>query len=136
VDKRLISAPTVNEPITDGQGNISSSQFDLESANALAVQLRYGSLPIPLKIVETRTVGPTLGQDSLNRSLQAGLIGFAIVILFMLIYYRMLGSLASISILVYVLITFAIFRFIPVTITLPGVAGILLSTGSALMRTF
>lgn len=131
LDKRVISAPSINQPITGGTGSISGS-FTQESANTLAIQLRYGSLPIPLKIVETRTVGPTLGQDSLQKSLLAGVIGFAIVILFMALYYRLPGMMADISILIYALIAFAIFRFIPVTLTLAGIAGFLLSTGSAL----
>ena len=94
--------------------------------------MRYGSLPIPLKVIEIRTVGPTLGQESLQMSLRAGAIGFLIVILFMLLYYRLPGAVADIAIIMYALITFAIFRFIPVTLTLPGIAGFLLSTGSAL----
>jgi preprotein translocase subunit SecD len=131
LDKEVISVPTINDAITDGQGVISGN-FDLESANTLAIQLRYGSLPIPLKVVEVRTVGPTLGQDSLQKSLQAGLIGFTIVVLFMAVYYRLLGVVAVVSILIYALIAFALFRFIPVTLTLAGIAGFLLSTGSAL----
>jgi preprotein translocase subunit SecD len=131
LDKTVISAPTVNEPITEGDGVISGS-FTLESANNLAVQLRYGSLPIPLKVVETRTIGPSLGQDSLQKSLVALLIGFIVVILFMAIYYRLPGVLADISIIIYAVITFSIFRYIPVTLTLPGIAGFMLSTGSAL----
>jgi len=131
LDKQVISAPVINDAITDGQGIISGS-FDYESANALAIQLRYGSLPIPLKIVETRTVGPTLGQDSLQKSLRAGVIGFSIVILFMLLYYRLPGFVADIAIIMYALFAFALFRFIPITLTLAGVAGFLLSTGSAL----
>lgn len=131
VDKRVISTPVINQPITSGKGVI-SGDFTYESANNLAIQLRYGSLPIPLKVVEVRTVGPTLGQDSLRRSMVAGLIGFTIVILFMALYYRLPGLTADIAILVYALIAFAIFRFIPVTLTLPGVAGLMLSTGSAL----
>lgn len=131
LDKEVISVPTINEPITEGQGTISGN-FTIESANVLAVQLRYGSLPIPLKIVESRTVGPTLGQDSLRKSLVAGAVGFAVVILFMGLYYRLPGFVAIFSILVYALITFALFRTIPITLTLPGIAGFLLSTGSAL----
>jgi len=131
VDKRVISAPSIQEPITDGKGNISGN-FTSETANDLAVQLRYGSLPIPLKVVEVRTVGPTLGQDSLRKSMIAGLIGFTIVILFMLLYYRLPGLIADIAIIIFALTAFAIFRFIPVTLTLPGIAGFLLSTGSAL----
>lgn len=131
VDKQVISTPRINQAITSGNGMISGN-FDYESANNLAIQLRYGSLPIPLKVVEVRTVGPTLGQDSLRRSMIAGLIGFTIVILFMLLYYRLPGFTADVAILIYALIAFAIFRFIPVTLTLPGIAGLILSTGSAL----
>jgi len=131
LDKQVISAPRINDAITDGNGVITGN-FDLDSANALAVQLRYGSLPIPLKVVETRTVGPTLGQDSLQKSLVAGGIGFIIVILFMLLYYRLPGLLADISIVIYAIIALALFRFIPVTLTLAGIAGFILSTGSAL----
>jgi preprotein translocase subunit SecD len=130
VDKAVISVPTINDAITSGTGSITGN-FDYESANALAVQLRYGSLPFPLKIVESRTVGPTLGQDSLRRSLQAGVIGFIIVILFMSLYYRLPGLAASAAIIIYALVLFAIFRF-GVTLTLPGIAGLMLSTGSAL----
>lgn len=131
LDKTLISVPSVNEPITGGQGMISGN-FTSESANSLAVQLRYGSLPIPLKVVESRTVGPTLGEDSLKKSLLAGLVGFGIVILFMALYYRLPGLLADVAILIYATLTFALFRYIPVTLTLPGIAGLMLSTGSAL----
>ncbi|OGO29437.1 MAG: protein-export membrane protein SecD [Chloroflexi bacterium RBG_16_54_18] len=131
LDKEIISAPGINDAIPDGRGVIQGS-FDQESANALAVQLRYGSLPIPLVVVETRTVGPTLGQDSLQKSMLAGLVGFIIVVLFMIIYYRLSGLMAVLSILIYALIVFAIFRGVPVTLTLAGIAGFLLSTGSAL----
>jgi len=131
LDKKVISSPRIQTAITDGKGRITGN-FTLETANQLAVQLRYGSLPIPLKIVETRTVGPTLGQDSLRKSLLAGAIGFSIVILFMALYYRLPGLIADLAIIIYALITLAIFRFIPVTLTLPGIAGFLLSTGSAL----
>lgn len=131
LDKTVISAPSVNEPITEGEGVISGS-FTLESANNLAVQLRYGSLPIPLKVVETRTIGPSLGEDSLQKSLIALLIGFIVVILFMALYYRLPGILADVSIIIYALVTFSIFRYVPVTLTLPGIAGFMLSTGSAL----
>lgn len=131
LDKRVISAPGIEGSIPDGQGQISGS-FTAESANALAVQLRYGSLPIPLKVVESRIIGPTLGEDSLRRSVVAGLIGLAIVILFMAIYYRLPGITADISILLFAVILFAVFKLIGVTLTLPGIAGIMLSTGSAL----
>ncbi len=131
LDKVIISAPRIQSAITGGSGVI-TGQFDYESANALVVQLRYGSLPVPLKIVESRIIGPTLGEDSLQRSLQAGLIGIIIVVLFMGIYYRLPGITADISILLYAAIAFAIFKWIGVTLTLPGIAGFMLSTGSAL----
>ncbi|MFN3309841.1 MAG: protein translocase subunit SecD, partial [Anaerolineales bacterium] len=131
LDKKVISAPRIREPIETGEGIIEGN-FTVESANALTVQLRYGSLPVPLKVAETRTIGPTLGEDSLRKSLVAGTIGFTIVILFMILYYRLPGAVAISAILTYAVITFAIFRTIPVTLTLPGIAGFLLSTGSAL----
>jgi len=131
LDKQVISSPVINSAIPDGSGIIQGS-FTAESANGLAVQLRYGSLPIPLKVVETRIIGPTLGEDSLNSSLIAGLVGLTIVILFMGIYYRLPGITADISILLYAVILFAVFKLIGVTLTLPGIAGIMLSTGSAL----
>ena len=96
------------------------------------MQLRYGSLPVPLKVAETRTIGPTLGQDSLNKSLIAGLIGLSAVIIFMVLYYRLPGTVATLSIGVYALLALAVFKFIPVTLTLAGFAGFMLSTGSAL----
>jgi preprotein translocase subunit SecD len=131
LDKRVISAPSINDPIPDGQGQISGN-FTAESANSLAVQLRYGSLPVPLKVVETRVIGPTLGEDSLRKSLIAGAVGLTIVVLFMGIYYRLPGITADVSILLYAVILYAVFKFLGVTLTLPGIAGIMLSTGSAL----
>jgi preprotein translocase subunit SecD len=131
LDKQVISTPVINSAITEGQGIIQGN-FTRESANNLAVNLRYGSLPVPLELVESRLIGATLGQDSLNKSLQAGVIGFALVILFMIIYYKLPGALAIAAILNYALIVLALFKFIPVTLTLPGIAGFLLSTGGAL----
>ncbi|MCG2787348.1 MAG: protein translocase subunit SecD [Anaerolineae bacterium] len=131
LDKKVISSPRIDSAIYGGEGVI-TGQFTTEEANAFAVQLRYGSLPIPLKIVETRIIGPTLGEDSLNKSLIAGLVGMTIVMLFMGIYYRLPGLVANVSILFYALVAFALFKYIPVTLTLAGIAGFLLSTGSAL----
>jgi preprotein translocase subunit SecD len=130
LDKVLISAPRISTGITEGQGVITGS-FDRDSANRLAVQLRYGSLPIPLKVVESSTVGPTLGEDSLRKSTVAGLIGLAVVMLFMAIYYRLPGVLADVALLIYATITLALFKLVPVTLTLPGVAGFILSIGVA-----
>lgn len=131
LDKTVISSPSVNNVIPDGQAEITGS-FTAETANDLAVQLRYGSLPIPLEIEQIRVIGPTLGQDSLDKSLLAGIIGFSIVMLFMAIYYRVPGLIADLALIFYALVTFAIIKMIPITLTLPGIAGFLLSTGAAL----
>jgi preprotein translocase subunit SecD len=131
LDKRVLSAPVIEGAITDGSVQISGS-FTYQSANDLAVSMRYGSLPIPLQEVETRVVGPTLGADSLNKSLLAGIIGFVVITLFMLIYYRLPGLIAMLAIVTYGLITLTVYKLIPVTLTLPGIAGFLLSTGGAL----
>jgi preprotein translocase subunit SecD len=130
LDKRVISSPRIESAITGGQGVI-TGQFTSEEANNLVLQLRYGSLPIPLKIVETRTVGPTLGQESINKSLLAGIIGLTVVALFMGFYYRLPGIIADLALLCYALLSFAIFKLVPVTLTLPGIAGFILSIGMA-----
>ncbi|MGD8634056.1 MAG: protein translocase subunit SecD [Anaerolineales bacterium] len=129
-DKHLISAPIINSAISQGKAVIEGN-FTPESAKNLAVQLRYGSLPVPLKIIESKTVGPTLGQDSLDRSTRAGAIGMLLVVVFMLFYYRLPGLVADLALLVYATITFALFKLIPVTLTLPGIAGFVLSLGVA-----
>ncbi len=131
LDKKIISAPRIESAITGGEGVINGS-FTRESSNQLALQLRYGALPVPLKVIESRVVGPSLGQDSLNRSLLAGTIGMIIVVLFMILYYRLPGVAAVLAILTYGVVTLALFKLIPVTLSLAGIAGFLLSTGSAL----
>ena len=130
LDKEVISMPRIEDAITGGQGSISGN-FTIESANDLAIQLRYGSLPIPLKVVQTQTIGPTLGEDSLNKSLIAGIIGMVVVMVFMALYYRLPGLVADLALLMYALVTFAVYRWIPVTLTLPGIAGFILSLGVA-----
>jgi preprotein translocase subunit SecD len=130
VDKEVISSPQIDEPITQGSGFI-SGRFTQEEANQLALQLRYGALPVPLKVAQSREIGPTLGQDSIRRSAIAGVIGLTTVVLFMLLYYRLPGVIASFALLVYAVITFALFKLIPVTLTLPGIAGFVLSVGVA-----
>lgn len=130
LDKKLISVPSINSPITDGSGQISGN-FTSDSANNLAVQLRYGALPIPLKVVQSEAIGPTLGQDSIRKSVVAGIIGLSIVVLFMALYYRVPGILADIALVIYTLTTFALYKIIPVTLTLAGIAGFILSIGMA-----
>jgi preprotein translocase subunit SecD len=136
LDKRVISSPVINSPITGGSGVI-QGRFTLQEANNLAVQLKYGSLPIPLRIETTTNIGPTLGQDSIDRSFTAGIIGIAIVAFFMIAYYRLPGVLAVIALTIYGFIVFAIYKagipgiFDYVTLTLPGIAGFILSLGVA-----
>lgn len=130
LDKRIISSPVVESPITEGKGVIQGN-FTLSDAKNLAIQLKYGSLPIPLKIVQSRTVGPTLGEDSLQKSLTAGIIGLGIVAAFMLVNYRVPGLLADIALVIYAAITFSLFKLIPVTLTIAGIAGFILSIGMA-----
>ena len=130
LDKKVISSPRIESAITGGEGVI-QGKFTTEEANNLALQLRYGSLPVPLKIAESRTIGPTLGQDSVRKSQVAGFIGLVVVALFMILYYRLPGVLAVLALLLYATITFALFKLIPVTLTLPGIAGFVLSVGVA-----
>ena len=130
LDKEVISIPRISTAITGGSGSISGN-FTNETANELAIQLRYGSLPVPLKVVESRTVGPSLGEDSLQKSLVAGLIGLGVVMIFMVAYYRLPGLVADVALLVYAAITLSLFKIIPVTLTLPGIAGFVLSIGVA-----
>jgi preprotein translocase subunit SecD len=131
LDGTIISAPSVNGAITGGKGQISGGNFTYESANALAIQLRYGSLPVPLKVIQSQQVGATLGQDSINKSLVAGIVGLSMVILFMILSYRLPGVIASLALGCYAATSLALFKIIGVTLTLPGIAGFVLSIGVA-----
>jgi preprotein translocase subunit SecD len=130
LDKTVLSTPVIQSAITDGSGVIQGT-FTVDQANNLANNLRYGSLPIPVKVVESRTVGPTLGAESVRKSVLAGAIGLGVVVLFMLLYYRLPGALADLALIVYALLSLAIFKLIPITLTLPGIAGFILSVGMA-----
>ncbi|MGE5263299.1 MAG: protein translocase subunit SecD [Acidobacteriota bacterium] len=136
LDKRVISSPVIKSAITQGSGII-EGRFTLQEAQNLVIQLKYGALPVPLKVVQFNEIGPTLGRDSVNKSITAGAIGLVIVVLFMLLYYRLPGLLADIALTIYALIVLAIYKFgIPglfpyVTLTLPGIAGFILSVGMA-----
>lgn len=129
LDKRVISSPRIEAAISD-QGTITGN-FTLEEARNLALQLRFGRLPVPLRIESTREIGATLGQLSIESSIRAGAIGVAIVLLFMLVYYRLPGLLADLALVLYALINFAVFKWLAVTLTLPAITGFLLSTGMA-----
>ncbi len=171
LDKRVISCPRIESRIPDGRGTI-TGKFTREEAESLAIQLRYGALPIPLRIESNQKIGPTLGRESVHQSIQAGIVGLSAVLLFMLIYYRFPGLLADLSLVIYGLLNLAVFKmgsqfmlilslilfviymierrdawllwmsigllfvsvllnFSAVTLTLPGIAGFLLSTGMA-----
>jgi preprotein translocase subunit SecD len=130
LDKRVISVPTISNKISGGQGIIQGS-FTQDSANTLAIQLRYGSLPIPVKVVESLSVGPTLGAESVRRSLIAGIIGLLVVVVFMGVYYRLPGLIADVALVSFTLICLMLYKLIPVVLTLSGIAGFILSIGMA-----
>ncbi len=135
LDDRLLSAPRVDVQyaetgIAGGTASITGG-FDTKSASRLAQQLQGGALPVPVEVVENRTVGATLGQDSIQRSIYAGLLGLGLVLIFMVAYYRLPGLIADIALVLYTLFNLAIFDIIPVTLTLPGIAGFILSIGMA-----
>jgi preprotein translocase subunit SecD len=129
-DDEEVSTPKVNEPILGGKGMIQGN-FTHESAKELVDTLNAGALPVDINIIEENTVGPLLGQSSIKQSLFAGLIGLGLVLLFMVGYYRLMGVVASMALLVYTLLTFAIFMMVGVTFTLAGIAGFILSIGMA-----
>lgn len=130
LDNMLVSAPTVNEAITGGRAVISGS-FTVDGAKELSRQLNAGALPVPIHVVEQSNVGPTLGEESIKKSVIAGLIGLGLVIFFMIGNYGKLGILATFALIEYSLITLALYKLIPVTLTLPGIAGFILSIGMA-----
>ena len=135
LDNVLVSAPSVapqyaDSGITGGSATI-SGRFSAQEARDLAIQLRGGSLPLPVEIVANRTVGATLGQESIERSIYAAISGLVLVLVFMAVYYRLPGLIANVSLAVYALLTFAAYVLIGVTLTLPGIAGFILSIGMA-----
>lgn len=135
LDNNLISAPVVgiefeSTGITGGAAVITGN-FTIETANDLAVQLRGGSLPFPVAVVENRTVGASLGQDSIRSSIIAGVVGLILVLVFMAVYYRLPGLIADLSLMIYALLSLAAFALVGVTLTLPGIAGFILSIGMA-----
>lgn len=130
LDYFSISAPTVQQKITEGTAIISGN-FTLEAAKQLAISINSGALPLPIKLVEQRNIGPTLGALEVKKSVIAGFFGLLMVLSFMILYYGKLGLIASLALIIYGLISFALFRAIPVVLTLPGIAGFILSIGMA-----
>ncbi|MDJ0632580.1 MAG: protein translocase subunit SecD [Xenococcaceae cyanobacterium MO_188.B29] len=135
LDNKLISAPVVGAEFADtgiaGGRAVITGNFTLESARDLAIQIKGGSLPFPVEVVENRTVGATLGQDSIRRSIYAAIAGLVLVLIFMVVYYRLPGIIADAALAVYTLFTLACYSLIGVTLTLPGIAGFILSIGMA-----
>lgn len=125
-----VSAPRVEEAITEGKAII-RGEFGLQEAKNLSVQLNAGALPVPVEIIEQRNIGATLGEESIQQSVRAGLIGLLLVMLFMSLYYGKLGLISALALIVYGLVTLAVYKLIPVVLTLPGIAGFLLSIGMA-----
>jgi len=130
LDNQVISAPVIREPIIGGQGQISGS-FTVQSANDLAILLRAGALPAPLTIIEERTVGPGLGQDSIEKGELAAYVGAIMVIVFMLVTYRLFGVFANVAVIINVAMIFGLLSLLNATLTLPGIAGIVLTVGIA-----
>jgi preprotein translocase subunit SecD len=130
LDHKVISAPRIQSPITGGQGQI-SGRFTVEAANNLAILLRAGALPAPLTIVEERTVGPGLGQDSINAGKIASYVAAVLVVGFMFATYGLFGFFANIALVIHVVLIFAMMSLIGTTLTLPGIAGIVLTIGTA-----
>jgi preprotein translocase subunit SecD len=130
LDNKVISAPVIQEPITGGQGQISGN-FTVQQANDLAILLRAGALPAPLTIIEERTVGPGLGQDSILSGELAAYVGSILVIVFMLLTYRLFGVFANIAVAINVAMIFGVLSLLNATLTLPGIAGIVLTVGIA-----
>ena len=132
LDKEVVSCATINQAIPDGHVRLTrEGGFPPEEAESIVIRLQYGALPIPLRVETNRTVGPTLGEDSLQKSLLAGVIGLSTVMLFMLLYYRFPGFLANVALVIYAAVVLALFKLIPVVLTLPGIAGFILSVGMA-----
>jgi len=130
LDEIPVTIPQVNEAITQGSAVI-SGDFTTKEAKNLSIQLNAGALPVPIEVISQRTIGASLGEESVTKSLRAGIIGLIMVMVFMALLYGWLGVLADLALLIYGLLTLAIYKLIPITLTLPGLAGFILSVGMA-----
>lgn len=130
LDGKILSAPVINGPITGGEGVVSGN-FTVEAATELALMLRAGALPAPLSVIEKRTIGPNLGADSIESGKMASIVAFGLVVLFMLLSYGILGLFANITLVLALLYIFAVLTMLQATLTLPGIAGIILTIGMA-----
>ncbi len=131
IDGLPISAPIVQETISGGKAQITGN-FTIEEAKALVRNLNAGALPVPIKLISQQSVGPTLGKISLEKSLKAGILGFLAIILFMIFFYRLPGILSALALGIYAVVVLSLFKLIPVTLTLAGIGGVILSIGMAI----
>lgn len=130
LDNQVVSAPVVQEKITGGSAQI-SGDFTIEDAKELSIQLNAGALPVPISLVDQRTVGASLGAESVVKSVNAGIIGIFMVLAFMILSYGKLGLVADLGLIIFGVVTLALYKLVPVVLTLPGIAGFLLSVGMA-----
>lgn len=130
LDGSIISTPVIRDEISDGKGVISGG-FTPDEAKALVRDLNYGALPLPIELVSTQTVGASLGENAKTAGVTAGIVGFVLVGLFMILWYRLPGFIATVAMLVYVLLSLAVFKLVPITLTAAGIAGFILSIGMA-----
>jgi preprotein translocase subunit SecD len=131
--KYPISTPVISQDLVNGLTGdpVITGNFDMNSARALSLQIRAGALPVPISVLEQKTVGATLGNESVQKSLKAGIIGLGAVMVFMVILYGSLGFIADFGLLLFTALVLSIFKLIPVTLTLPGIAGFILTIGMA-----
>ncbi len=131
LDGKLLSAPTIQVAITDGTAIISGSTFTAESAKEMVRNLNLGALPVPITLTSTETIGATLGDEALHAGMRAGLVGFILLSIFMIAWYRLPGLVAVVALFIYVVLMLAIFKLVPVVLTAAGIAGFILSVGLA-----
>lgn len=130
LDGQVLTYPTVQQAILDGNAVI-NGQYTIEEAKNMVITLNAGALPVPIEIIQQQNIAPTLGAESISKSIQAGLVGLGLVALFMIMNYGWLGFIADIGLVIYGLLTLAIYKLVPITVTLPGLAGFILSIGMA-----
>lgn len=130
LDNQVISSPVIRDEISDGKAVISGG-FTADEAKSLVRDLNYGALPVPVELISTQTIGASLGQDAKTAGVKAGVVGFIVLVIFLVLWYRLPGIIASISLVAYIILSLAIFKLIPVTFTAAGIAGFILSIGMA-----
>lgn len=130
LDKQVISTPVIREEIRDGKAQISGS-FTIEEAKTLVRDINYGALPLPIELISTQSVGASIGTETLDKGVRGALYGLLIVVIFLIVWYRLPGLLASVSLLIYIFLILSVFKLVPVTLTSAGIAGFILSIGMA-----